>query len=90
MSEQININKNNGSDELSLPEEVYNANWRDDIVEEVKEENEAIDFEPFEDEQEYQSRDTIEPEAEYLIGAFERAKLKNFGSKTLRVYGKAA
>ena len=89
MSEKININ-NNDNEELSLPKEVYNANWRDDVVEEVKEENEAIDFEPFEDEQGYESRETIAPEAEYLIGAFERAKLKNFGSKTLRVYGKAA
>ncbi len=89
MSEKININ-NNDNEELSLPKEVYNANWRDDVVEEVKKENEAIDFEPFEDEQGYESRETIEPEAEYLIGAFERAKLKNFGSKTLRVYGKAA
>jgi len=96
---EININKNEWREErenkvpeeaLELPKEVYNANWRDDVAEEVKEENEAIDFEPFEDEQEYKSQETIEPEAEYLIGAFERAKLRNFGSKTLRVYGKVA
>lgn len=77
-------------EELMLPADVYDANWRDDIPEEVKEENEAIDFEPFEDEQEYKSREVIGAEAENLIGAFERAKLRDFGGKTLRVYRKTA
>jgi len=45
---EININKNEWREErenkvpeeaLELPKEVYNANWRDDVAEEVKEEN---------------------------------------------------
>lgn len=99
MSEKININVNERSEgenkvpdeALSLPEEVYNANWRDDVTDEAEDEIEEVtSFEPYENEQDYQSSEIVSREAENLIGAFERAKLRNFGAKALRVYRKAA
>ena len=99
MSEEINININERSEgeykvpeeELSLPKEVYNANWRDDVADEAEDEmKELTSFEPYENEQDYQSSEIVSREAENLIGAFERAKLRNFGAKALRVYRKVA
>lgn len=78
---------------LSLPNEVYNANWRDDVADEAEDETkEVTSFEPFENEQEYKSSEIVSQEAENLIMAFSRAKKQEFGRKvlSLSVFGKAA
>ena len=89
----ININErrtgeNEVPDEkLSLPKEVHEANWRDDIVDEADDEiEEATSFEPFENEQEYKSKEVIGREAENEIAAFKRANMKKYGNKVLNFY----
>lgn len=89
-TENIKINErsegegNEALEEISLPNEVYNANWRDDIIDEAEDETKAVtSFEPYENEQEYQSKEIVSPEAENLIWAFDRAKKREFGKKVL-------
>ena len=94
MSEKIiNINERRvgenevPDEELSLPAEVYEANWRDDVVDEAEDETkEVTSFEPFENEQEYKSKEVISREAENEIAAFSRAAKKKFGGKVLNFY----
>ncbi len=94
MSEKIiNINERREGEnevpdeELSLPVEVHDANWHDDVVDEAEDEiEEATSFEPFENEQEYKSKEIIGREAENEIAAFKRANMKKFGSKVLNFY----
>lgn len=92
MSEEIiNINERREGEnevpdeELSLPAEVHEANWHDDVVDEAEDEIEEVtSFEPFENEQEYKSKEIVSQEAENEIAAFRRAKMERFGGKTLK------
>ena len=98
MSEEIiNINERREGEnevpdeELSLPAEVHEANWHDDVVDEAEDEIEEVtSFEPFENEQEYKSREIISREAENEINMFRRANMKKFGSRTLNIRFKNA
>ncbi len=66
--------------------EVYNANWRDDIAEEVEEEKKQIDFEAYENEAGYDSSKVKESaEADRKIELFSKTRLRGIGSKTLRL-----
>lgn len=74
---------------LDLPQDAYegkayDANWQDDIVDEAEDEiEEETSFEPYENEQDYQSKEIVSREAENLIYAFDRAKKREFGRKVL-------
>ncbi len=84
INERSESGENEVPEEISLPNEVYNANWRDDVVDEAEDETkEVTSFEPYENEQEYQSKEIVSPEAENLIWAFDRAKKREFGKKVL-------
>ena len=96
MSEKIiNINdrrkerENKVPDEaLELPKEVYNANWRDDIVDEAEDEiKEETSFEPFENEQDYRSPEVVSRKAENLVDVFKlsREVKQGYGRKVGRV-----
>ena len=85
----VNERSREGEDEvpdevLDLPTSVHKANWRDDIddgaVDEIKE---VTSFEPFENEQDYQSHEIITPEAENLIDAFSKTRLRQDGQKVM-------
>jgi hypothetical protein len=78
-------------EKLMLPDEVYDANWYDDIVEEADDETEeetSLEFEDYDKPQEYVSPEEVSADAQEKIRAFEL--YKNVGSKTLRVYGRTA
>jgi hypothetical protein len=98
MSEKIiNINERRigenevPDEELSLPTEVHEANWRDDIVDEAEDEiEEATSFEPFENEQEYKSNKIISREAKNEIIAFRRDKMQALGKSVLNLYSEDA
>ncbi|MBQ3293511.1 hypothetical protein IJG96_00045 [Candidatus Saccharibacteria bacterium] len=84
INERSESGENEVPEEISLPSEVYNANWRDDVVDEAEDETkEVTSFEPYENEQDYQSKEIVSPEAENLIWAFDRAKKREFGKKVL-------
>ncbi len=84
INERSESGENEVPEEISLPNEVYNANWRDDVVDEAEDETkEVTSFEPYENEQDYQSKEIVSPEAENLIWAFDRAKKREFGKKVL-------
>lgn len=72
---------------FQIRNKVYNANWRDDIAEEVREEKEETDFETFENEKEYVSSEIVSPEANDRIKYFEIKLERNFarpiGAKVL-------
>ncbi|MBR3319399.1 hypothetical protein IKG06_02740 [Candidatus Saccharibacteria bacterium] len=102
MSEKIiNINERRvgenevPEEELSLPTDVYEANWRDDIVDEAEDETEEEtsfieQLEPYENEREYKSKEIISREAENEIAAFNREAKRKFGSKVLDLYFEGA
>ena len=58
-----------------VPEEIYNANWRDDIAEEADIEKEQLgDYMTYENEEKFDSTKLEQSaEAERRIGAFRRA-----------------
>ena len=86
INERSESGENEVPEEIKLPNEVYNANWRDDIIDEAEDETkEVTSFEPYENEQEYKSKEIVSPEAENLIMAFDRAKKQEFGKKVLRL-----
>ena len=73
-------------EKLSLPEQVYNANWRNDIVDEAEKEKQvATSFEPYENEQEYKSKEIVSQDAENRIDAFDRALEQKYGRKVLDI-----
>ena len=102
---EIKINERSGEEnkvleeieEIKLPSTVFNANWRDDIPEQAKEENEAIGLEPYEREAEYSSKEEVSQEAEERIKLF---NIRKIGLRTARfvpkeeldlaLYGEAA
>jgi len=61
-------------EEIKLPKEVVNANWRDDREEQVKEINEAIGLELYNNEEEYRSNEVISRDAELKIEMFNKTK----------------
>ena len=89
---EINTNINERSEKgenevpdikLSLPADVYNKG--DNKIDRAEDEiEEATSFEPFENEQEYKSKEIVSREAENEIAAFRRAKMERFGGKTLK------
>lgn len=86
INERSESGENEVPEEIKLPNEVYNANWRDDVVDEAEDETkEVTSFEPYENEQDYQSKEIVTPEAENLIWAFDRAKKQEFGKKVLNL-----
>ena len=86
INERSESGENEVPEEIKLPNEVYNANWRDDIIDEAEDETkEVTSFEPYENEQDYQSKEIVTPEAENLIWAFDRAKKQEFGKKVLNL-----
>ena len=78
MSEKINLTKE-AEGEYKVPDEVWNANWRDDIPEEKEAEDETIKFEAYKNEKEYISPKEISKEAENLI--LTRAKAQKIGHR---------
>ncbi|MBQ6510666.1 hypothetical protein IJI94_01735 [Candidatus Saccharibacteria bacterium] len=52
---------------IQLPNKVFNANWRDDIPEELKDEDEEMAFETYADEKNYESPENITDLAERKI-----------------------
>lgn len=88
MSERnINITeRSKGEDEvpdveLSLPDVVYNANWRGNVAEKAI----SFKFEPYKNERGYKSKLIVSEEAENLIDAFDRSFLQENGRKTLKI-----
>ncbi len=52
---------------IQLPNKVFNANWRDDIPEELKDEDDEMAFETYADEKNYESPEEITGLAERKI-----------------------
>ena len=85
-------------DTLYIPREAtennkaIEANWRDDVEEMAEEENEAIGFEPYEEEKEYKSpldENIHDPEEfrsrEKFSEVISRARAQKVGRKVLRI-----
>ena len=55
------------SEVIDLPSKVFNANWRDDIPDEFKDEENEMAFETYSDEKNYQSPEEVTTLAERKI-----------------------
>jgi len=77
---------------LDLPESVYNANWRDDIPEEARDERkEETSYEFFDEETSYESpQGDVGASLEKRLELFGRDRLRGIGGKTLEFVRKAA
>lgn len=83
MSEKLSTKMKEVEGEYKVPDEVWKANWRDDVPEENDDEKSQIEYEFFENEDEYVN-DPVDDkeESDERIRVF-RAKL---GSKTKKLY----
>ena len=94
-AENINFNERRAGENevpeeaLSLPNEVYEANWHDDVADEAEDETKeetSLKYEPFDNEPEYKSSEIVSRESENLIAVFNRERAQEDGRKLLRLY----
>lgn len=69
-----------GSEVINLPNKVFNANWRDDIPDEFKDEENEMAFETYSDEKNYQSPEKITSLAERRIRMMNAKRGKKINS----------
>ena len=62
-------NQTKTSEVIELPNKVFNANWRDDVPEELADEENEMAFEVYSDEKNYQSPEEVTAKAERRYSA---------------------
>jgi uncharacterized membrane protein YqiK len=73
-------NQTKSSEVIELPSKVFNANWRDDIPEELTDEENEMAFEVYSDEKNYQSPEEVTAKAERRIRIMNAKRGKKIGS----------